>query len=100
MARSSWYCGDGAFVSGAIKSFPVQSNEYYLTVMRYIESNPLRAELVKSSTDWQWSGLAIRQRKEKDGLLLSAGPMSLPENWLDLDDRLKEVEKQLAEKKL
>ena len=70
--------GMGHLYQGRFKSFPVQSNEYYLTVMRYIESNPLRAELVQSNKDWQWSSLAIRQGNEKDGVVLSNGPMSLP----------------------
>ncbi len=80
--------GMGHLYQGRFKSFPVQSNEYYLTVMRYIESNPLRAELVQSSKDWQWSSLAIRQGNEKDGVVLSNGLMSLPKNWLGLIDLL------------
>ena len=80
--------GMGHLYQGRFKSFPVQSNEYYLTVMRYIESNPLRADLVQSSTDWQWSSLELRQCKEKDGIELSAGPISLPGNWVSLVDLL------------
>ena len=80
--------GIGHVYQGRFKSFPVQSNAYYLSVLRYIESNPLRAELVKRSRDWQWSSLAIRQGYNKDGLKLSAGPMSLPNNWLKLVDLL------------
>lgn len=78
--------GMGHLYQGRFKSFPVQSSDYYLTVLRYIESNPLRAELVKSSRDWPWSSLAIRQGMEKDGLSLHAGPVPLPENWLRLVD--------------
>ena len=80
--------GMGHLYQGRFKSFPVQSNEYYLTVMRYIESNPLRAKFVQSSKDWQWSSLAIRQGKKKEGLVLSNGPMALPKNWLGLVDIL------------
>ncbi len=80
--------GMGHLYQGRFKSFPVQSNEYYLTVLRYIESNPLRAGLVKSSREWLWSSLALRQGKDKDGLTLSVGPMELPDNWLGLVDLL------------
>jgi putative transposase len=80
--------GTGHLYQGRFKSFPVQSSSYYLTVLRYIESNPLRAGLVQNSADWQWSSLAIRQSQEKDGLVLSAGPMSLPKNWLGLVEML------------
>lgn len=80
--------GIGHVYQGRFKSFPVQSSSYYLTVLRYIESNPLRAGLVKSSADWRWSSLAIRQSQDKGGLALSPGPMSLPKNWLGLVDLL------------
>lgn len=80
--------GMGHLYQGRFKSFPVQSNDYYLTVLRYIESNPLRAKLVKSSREWVWSSLAVRQGKDKDGLALAAGPLELPDNWLGLVDIL------------
>ncbi len=80
--------GIGHVYQGRFKSFPVQSNEYYLTVMRYIESNPLRAGLVKSGKDWQYSSLAIRQEIDKENLVLSKGPLSLPRNWNRLVDVL------------
>lgn len=51
-----------------------------LAVMRYVEANPLTAGLVKRAQDWEWSSLRIRERGDADGLL-SAGPVSLPENW-------------------
>lgn len=76
--------GTGHLYQGRFKSFPVQSNEYYLTVLRYIESNPQRAELVKNSDDWLWSSLSIRQGVHKEDLKLSTGPMILPDNWLSL----------------
>ena len=36
---------------GGLKAFPVQSNEHYLTMLRYVERNPLRANMVKPETD-------------------------------------------------
>lgn len=73
--------GTGHVYQGRFKSFPVQSDEHYLTVLRYIESNPLRAELVKNSSDWQYSSLAIRNGLEKGELTIDAGPVKVPENW-------------------
>jgi len=52
--------GTGHVYQGRFKSFPVQSNEYLLTVMRYVERNPLRARLVRRSTDWPWGSAAVR----------------------------------------
>jgi len=80
--------GTGHLYQGRFKSFPVQSESYYLTALRYIESNPLRAGLVKSSSDWIWSSLAMRKGIAKDGLEISAGPMELPDNWFGLVDIL------------
>jgi putative transposase len=80
--------GTGHLYQGRFKSFPCQNESYYLTVLRYIESNPLRAGLVKSSLDWTWSSLAIRTGMTKDGLAISAGPVELPDNWLGLVDIL------------
>jgi putative transposase len=80
--------GMGHLYQGRFKSFPVQSSWHYLTVLRYIESNPMRAGLVESSRNWEWSSLAIRQGIEKEGLVLHAGPVPLPDNWLGLVDIL------------
>jgi len=73
--------GTGHLYQGRFKSFPVQSESYYLTVLRYIESNPFRAGLVKSSSDWIWSSLAMRRGVAKDGVAISDGPVELPDNW-------------------
>ncbi len=73
--------GIGHVYQGRFKSFPVQSNEHYLTVLRYIESNPLRAKIVKNSRDWQYSSLAIRNGADKEGLKISPGPVKLPDRW-------------------
>ena len=34
------------------KSFPVQTDEHFLTVARYVERNALRAKLVTGAEDW------------------------------------------------
>ena len=73
--------GIGHVYQGRFKSFPVQSNEHYLTVLRYIESNPLRAAMVEDSNDWQYSSLAIRNGMDKEGLRISRGPVNLPKAW-------------------
>ena len=73
--------GIGHVYQGRFKSFPVQSNEHYLTVLRYIESNPLRAKVVKNSCRWEYSSLAVRNGADKEGLKISAGPVKLPQRW-------------------
>ena len=73
--------GIGHVYQGRFKSFPVQSNGHYLTVLRYIEGNPLRAKMVADSRDWQYSSLAIRNGMEKDNLTISPGPVAVSRNW-------------------
>ena len=78
--------GSGHLYQGRFKSFPVQGQYYYLTVLRYIEGNPLRAGLVKSSREWLWSSLALRSGTPKGKLALWPGPVDLPADWADTVD--------------
>jgi putative transposase len=80
--------GMGHLYQGRFKSFPVQSGSHYLTVLRYVEQNPLRAGMVKRSVDWSWSSLAVRQGIDKEGLRIIAGPVVLPAKWDKLVDLL------------
>ena len=72
--------GIGHLHQGRYKSFLVQDEAYYITVLRYIEANPLRAGLVQRVDTWPWWSFAIRQGS---GSLfeLREGPVSLPRNW-------------------
>jgi putative transposase len=79
--------GMGHLYQGRFKSFPVQSDGHYLTVLRYIEQNPLRSGVVKRSVDWPWSSLACRRGIAKE-LQIVPGPVCLPANWIPLVDIL------------
>lgn len=63
--------GYGHLYQGRYKSFPVQTDEHFLQVARYIERNPLRAKLVEQSQEWRWSSLYRRHidTKKQKGLL-------------------------------
>lgn len=52
--------GHGHLYQGRYKSFIVNTDEYYLWLMRYIEQNPLRAKLVSKAEDWRWGSLYRR----------------------------------------
>jgi len=71
----------GHVYQGRFKSFPVQASEHYLKVLQYIESNPLRANLVEDSNQWQFSSLAIRNGEVKEGIKIYKGPVKLPKTW-------------------
>ena len=72
--------GIGHLYQGRYKSFPVQDDSYYLTVMRYVESNPIRAEIVAEAEDWPWSSFTVRQGTESL-FSLSDDPIKLPNDW-------------------
>jgi putative transposase len=75
--------GGGHLYQGRFKSFPVEEDDYFLTLCRYVEANALRAGMVERAEDWQYSGLWRRiHGKEAEGLsLLSPWPMERPRNW-------------------
>lgn len=48
----------GTLFEGRFKSIPVECATYFLTVMRYIESNPVRARIATHPRDHIWSSYA------------------------------------------
>lgn len=73
---------EGRIWQGRFKAPPIQQDAHLLTVMRYVERNPLRACLVDRAEDWPWSSLRVRMGKADS--LLSPSPVPLPDNWRDL----------------
>jgi len=51
------YGTDGRILQGRFKAFPIEHDAHLLTVLRYVERNPLRAGLVEEAETWQWSSL-------------------------------------------
>ena len=88
--------GGGHLYQGRFKSFPVQTDEHYLIVGRYVERNALRAGLVKRAENWRWSSLAQRIGIHTlPAPILADGPLPWPRNWLEQVNRAltdKEVE--------
>ncbi len=74
------YESSGHIWQGRFKAFPVQDDEHYFTVLRYVERNPLRAGLVRRSQEWEWSSLKPTVRGNPHGLL-SAGPLPKGPQW-------------------
>ena len=75
--------GSGPVYQGRFKSFPVQSDEHFLTVARYVERNAKRAKLVDRAEEWRWSSLWRRvQRDPKLVEFLSEWPVERPRGWV------------------
>jgi putative transposase len=75
--------GTGHLYQGRFKSFPVQSDEHLLMVMRYVERNPLRAGLVEAAEDWRWSSAWARRQADESARRWLSAPSdpSLPRTW-------------------
>lgn len=74
--------GTGPLYQGRFKSFPVEGDEHFLTVARYVERNALQANLVARAEDWPWCSLWRRRRgSARQPTLLSEWPTPQPRNW-------------------
>jgi putative transposase len=51
------YHTTGHVWQGRYKAFPVQDDDHLISVLRYVERNPLRADLVTRAEHWKWSSL-------------------------------------------
>lgn len=75
--------GSGPVYQGRFKSFPVQSDEHFLIVARYVERNAVRAKLVARAEQWQWSSLWRWARNDPRLLeFLAEWPVERPHQWL------------------
>ena len=89
----------GHLYQGRFKSFPVQEDDHFLTVLRYVEANPLRAKLVSRAGEWPWSGESLRNGEFAP--LFSDWPVPRPLDWSECvesrwkDEELAEVRESL-----
>lgn len=75
--------GTGHLYQGRFKSFPIEEDDHLLTVLRYVERNPLRAGLVDRSQDWPYGSLAHRlARDEFARVHLHAWPVEKPKSYV------------------
>ena len=75
------YHSSGHVYQGRFRSFPVQDDDHLLTLLRYIERNPVRAGLVERAEDWRWSSAAVLRAPEPPPL--DPGPVVRPAGWLE-----------------
>ena len=74
--------GEGPLYQGRFKSFPIESDEHFYTVVRYVERNPLRANLVQRAEAWRYSSL-WQWHNERADVPLAPWPMPRPSGWLE-----------------
>jgi putative transposase len=76
--------GGGHLYQGIYKSFPIQADDHLLTVLRYVEGNPVRPGLVSRAEHWRWSSLWRRldPDQNEDKPALSPWPIPRPKDWV------------------
>jgi putative transposase len=80
--------GTGHLYQGRFKAFPIQKDDHLLTVLRYVERNPLRAGLVSRAEIWRWGSLAHRLAEDPFGKRLhGAWPVPRPADWVERVNR-------------
>ena len=86
--------GSGHVYQGRFKSFPVEEDESFYTVARYVERNAARANLVRRAEQWRWCSLFRWLRgSAEDKALLAAWPLPRKASWVDfVNDPLTEAE--------
>ena len=83
--RTRQRVGLGHVYQGRFKAFPVESDEHFYDLVRYVERNPLRAQLVDDAAHWRWSSLWIREHgSDAQRNCLSGWPAPEPMDWRSL----------------
>jgi len=77
--------GTGPVYQGRYKSFLIQEDVHLLTVLRYVERNPLTAHLVKKANEWEYGSVYRRYHgTAKAQRLLAPWPVPEPKEYLSL----------------
>jgi putative transposase len=74
------YYSSGHVWQGRFRAFPIQEDDHLVTVLRYIERNPVRANLAERPEEWRWSSAAPQAA---DTPMLDPGPVPRPADWLE-----------------
>jgi putative transposase len=76
------YHSSGHLWQGRFKAFPIASDEHLLTVLRYVERNPVRAGLVERAEYWPWSSAQWWRPGSRCPVYGAVGPVPRPSDWL------------------
>lgn len=76
------YGTSGRLWQGPYKACLVQTDQYLLTVMRYVERNAQEARHVQRAEHWAWGSLRWRLAGSAP-LALTASPLPLPSYWAE-----------------
>jgi putative transposase len=69
---------------GPFKSFPVQEDDHFYSLCRYVERNALRAKLARRAEHWRWGNLWRMTAGDRESRAwLSAWPLPGPRRWVE-----------------
>ena len=74
--------GMGHVYQNRYRAIPVQDDLHLMTLLRYVERNPVRGGLVSSADAWRWGSLWQRCNSGTD-IPLTEWPIAIPPNWVD-----------------
>ena len=74
--------GHGHVFQQRFWSTSIVDDRHFITVLRYVEANAVKAGLVPRAEDWKWGSL--RWRSDGDAELLDESPVVLPDDWVTL----------------
>jgi putative transposase len=81
--------GTGHLYQGRFKTFPIQSDDHLLTVLRYVEQNALRGKLCERAEDWQYGSLWRHVNGDANATdILAKWPIERPRQWKAIVNRL------------
>jgi putative transposase len=75
--------GTGSLYQGRFKAIPVQADDHFIRVARYVVRNPVRAGLIERVEDWSWSSAGTHGRN-CNLVTLAEWPVPQPANWTEL----------------
>ena len=80
--------GTGHLYQGRFKTFPIEDDDHLYAVLRYVERNPVRANLCERAEDWKFgSAWRIANGAEQTKSLLSEWPVPRFVDWRDFVNR-------------
>jgi putative transposase len=78
--------GLGHVYQNRYTAVPVQNDHHLITLLRYVERNALRANLVQRAQEWRWCSL-WKRCNSCDQVPLAQWPFLQPDDWLELVNR-------------
>jgi putative transposase len=86
--------GTGPLYQGRFKSFPVEQDDHFYALCRYVERNALRANLTTRAEHWRWCSL-WQYAHNSWPVPLDPWPLPRPPTWIDYVNGV-ETEAELA----